>query len=949
MRTLIIDPTPQVTTNPEPFLIHGVSQATGEVLIAYQINTHGCHQVGRYNATDGKYLGDWGIWTASNAQWLIVDATLQECTNTSSGYAMMVRAADPTGAIYMLMHNLDGTILAQAQITTPAATTGAWQSVRHSSPMYVPGQGPQDVCAVTVGASSLTPANHTLTGLPGGSKITAFSQANNVYLLVDTDGANIYKMDTSTFACTVAYNNATYHMRTLDYDSVRKVLWITTDEGVLIKYDTVGNTGTVYTNWMNIPIKSITKTNPVVIQTTKPHGFAALDSATISGVAGMTGINGLSGAVTVIDSTHFSLPIDATGFGTYTGGGIASYVLTANMVGRTGPGNCYASVQYGNQYFGIDLDKLWVSMMVNSAGSTDYHPYVYMVNPDTFEATVFDPLGDGGQQSLTGGGKYPQLPQPSGHGIFNPQLPGSAYFSTLGYKPNGYASLAVMGPGTNGSTNHFVGGRILRYDPYGEAASPSAQATVTRCYAPTFNNNAGDMYGVHCDNPVTGEALMCYQNSIALGNFSFGQGASIIGRFNPTTGAYLGDWGDFTTSSPWQIIDQILTFDPDNSCFFAQAWNSTGVGYVLKIDPTGHVLSAVTVDSLFGVGSPTHSPSNWFTTRNRFNGDIWVQGPNANFGKLNRAATPITLAQNVGGSGGNSGTGTQLSSLEIGPNGEMWGTVHYSATFPNARLVQYDPGTQTYSQLWGFTTGYTGTAYGCKYDDKRKVLWTFMSDGSLVEFNVQSNTATQIYDFIRIPIASISNTNPAIVQTNRTHGFIDGDLCKFSNVGGMTGINGLSGTVTYIDSTHFSVNIDATGFGAFTGGGTANYTSNFYDSYESPMSYDPYRDCLWFGCFNQNNGTHPHLYQIDLTTFTAQVYDPNQDGSGLSVTQTDMGSGFYGDSNPNVAIFAPNYAQFAIAAPGVDNFIGLKPELIRIAFSAAPTVKLRRMGMHVVT
>lgn len=69
--------------------------------------------------------------------------------------------------------------------------------------------------------------------------------------------------------------------------------------------------------------KSITgasKANPGVI-TAVGHGFSDNDRALIYSVGGMTQLNGNIYTVTVVDSDHFSIGVDTTGFTTYTSGG----------------------------------------------------------------------------------------------------------------------------------------------------------------------------------------------------------------------------------------------------------------------------------------------------------------------------------------------------------------------------------------------------------------------------------------------------------------------------------------------------------------------------------------------------------------------------------------------------------------------------------------------------
>ena len=69
-------------------------------------------------------------------------------------------------------------------------------------------------------------------------------------------------------------------------------------------------------------ITNIQKTNPVTV-TCVGHDMQTGDLCQIASVAGMTAINGAYAAITRVDNNTFTMPIDATGYATYTSGGYA--------------------------------------------------------------------------------------------------------------------------------------------------------------------------------------------------------------------------------------------------------------------------------------------------------------------------------------------------------------------------------------------------------------------------------------------------------------------------------------------------------------------------------------------------------------------------------------------------------------------------------------------------
>jgi hypothetical protein len=80
-------------------------------------------------------------------------------------------------------------------------------------------------------------------------------------------------------------------------------------------------------NWV-ADVTDVSLTNPCVIEAVS-HGISDGDTVYIYGVDGANDINSGPYTVTVIDDDNFSVPVDATGFGTYTGGGI---IVTSPIV-----------------------------------------------------------------------------------------------------------------------------------------------------------------------------------------------------------------------------------------------------------------------------------------------------------------------------------------------------------------------------------------------------------------------------------------------------------------------------------------------------------------------------------------------------------------------------------------------------------------------------------------
>lgn len=83
-------------------------------------------------------------------------------------------------------------------------------------------------------------------------------------------------------------------------------------------------------------ITNITQAAAAVL-TVGAHTFIVGDTAHVSGVAGMTEINGMRAAVTAFDATTITLSIVSSGFSAYTSGGV---VNTAPQTGEEVRGGC---------------------------------------------------------------------------------------------------------------------------------------------------------------------------------------------------------------------------------------------------------------------------------------------------------------------------------------------------------------------------------------------------------------------------------------------------------------------------------------------------------------------------------------------------------------------------------------------------------------------------------
>lgn len=112
-----------------------------------------------------------------------------------------------------------------------------------------------------------------------------------------------------------------------------------------------------------VTITGATQANPCVITATA-HGFRTGITVTITGVGGMTQLNGNTYTITVINANSFSLDgVNSTGYGAYTSGGTATAYKYLQDVSRTASAytttTFWTFAQFGQTLIGANgLDKL---------------------------------------------------------------------------------------------------------------------------------------------------------------------------------------------------------------------------------------------------------------------------------------------------------------------------------------------------------------------------------------------------------------------------------------------------------------------------------------------------------------------------------------------------------------------------------------------------------------
>ncbi|MFJ5338371.1 baseplate J/gp47 family protein [Pectobacterium sp. CHL-2024] len=90
-----------------------------------------------------------------------------------------------------------------------------------------------------------------------------------------------------------------------------------------------------------------------------------------------------------------------------------------------------------------------------------------------------------------------------------------------------------------------------------------------------------------------------------------------------------------------------------------------------------------------------------------------------------------------------------------------------------------------------------------------------------------------------INITGITNANPGIATTDITHGFTSGQVIRISGANGISGINDVNLIIDVISPHSFSIGLNTTGSGAWTGGGVVspNLRNNVVTVNDWPDNY----------------------------------------------------------------------------------------------------------------
>lgn len=156
-------------------------------------------------------------------------------------------------------------------------------------------------------------------------------------------------------------------------------------------------------------------------------------------------------------------------------------------------------------------------------------------------------------------------------------------------------------------------------------------------------------------------------------------------------------------------------------------------------------------------------------------------------------------------------------------------------------------------------------------------------------------------------IAAISKANPAVITTRWAHGFATGDVVKFRMIRGMSGLNRNEYSITRIDATSFSIDVDTTAFSAYTHKGVALRVLGYTDHYRD-LLFDgvTYKATLAYMPNSMKLGSDLAVDAVELRGILENAAKVELNGGIIAgISDEDLAAGRY--DNAEVEIFLINY------------------------------------------
>jgi hypothetical protein len=613
-------------------------------------------------------------------------------------------------------------------------------------------------------------------------------------------------------------------------------------------------------------ITNITKANPGVVTSTA-HGLSNGDTVRITGVVGMTEVNGRVFTVANATANTFELSgIDTSGYTTRTSGG------TINKVNADGTGSLNGTAQTVN-FTPTESGTVWI-YFENQNNDTRTLDDVSISNPiyeiespwtlDQVHELQYAQSAD--VVYLVQKNTIPRKLTRTGHDAWTLEevsFEDGPYFDTIDSQYGGVgADFNISMSGTTGSITVTANedlfastdvGRLIRYRHndtsewgYVEITAYSSATSVSATVLKTLSGTAGSKeWRLGAWSGTTGypraisfhDQRLYFAGSTAQPQTLWGSTAGDIENFQPDNDLYE-DEVDADTAVTFTIAStkaNVIEWLNSRKALFLGTSNTVFEASASELD------SAITPDNIT-VNPAVQVGAHSFAALSTQNATIFIQYFQTKLQELAfsfeedsfKTADLSLLSNHL--------TRRSITGMERQeePDNIIWCTTSDGSLLGMTYLREQKvvawhqhilggvdtavesiasiPGT-TETQLWAIVkrTVNGGTKRYVEYltpyfnSDAIDKEDAFFVDSGLTF--TASTTST---------ITGVTKANPAVVTTSAAHGLSDDDVVKISGVGGMTELNGNRYIVDNATSTTFELkNIDSSSYTTYTSGGTA--------------------------------------------------------------------------------------------------------------------------------
>lgn len=179
-------------------------------------------------------------------------------------------------------------------------------------------------------------------------------------------------------------------------------------------------------------------------------------------------------------------------------------------------------------------------------------------------------------------------------------------------------------------------------------------------------------------------------------------------------------------------------------------------------------------------------------------------------------------------------------------------------------------------------------------------------------------------------VSGITNASPGVVTTNLNHGYVSGQVIQITGALGMAGVNNTNLTVSVVTQNSFSIGINTTTLGTYTGGGVVtpnfrNQTINIYDypdTYSVPWVIPPSQTVTMVVTWNMSSSNFVSQIAVSNAAQPALVAYVNALPVGQPMNLFELQATFQAAVAPIVPLALLTRMVFAVSINGV----GVAPE-----------------------